>query len=169
MKVRIALKADIPALVDFLNKVWKQMALPYVATVEGYSSFGLDTKAKGTRIAILEDGGQILALLGSAPVETDQGPGFVINRVVVDQDRPDKIDLLDRLCLWSGKLAALEGRPIILSADAKKEYAYGRDALGMEAVDHGVNMETGKTERVRLTAHVKDIVKAILLRHPDWT
>lgn len=166
MRARSATEKDIPALVTFLSHVWEQMALPWKTEEQKLRErMSADSPP---RITVLEDKERIIAVLGARPRETEDGPGFFLSLVAVDQGRPDRIELLDRLVLWSGRLAASEGRFIILTEGAKRDAAYGRTLLGMAAEDLGKDPKTGQVVSVTITGDVRDIIRAVLARHPDW-
>ncbi len=165
LKARLATEKDIPDIVEFLNRVWGQMGLSHVATEETYLKLNLGAKAEGQRMSLLFDGDKIVAALGSSPVKTDQGLGFMLHTVAVEQ-RPDKIDLLDEISLWSARLAVLENRPII-TFSSKEKSEYGRDMLGMDVEDAGVNTETGEVKQ-QGGGDCRLIIGEILKRHPEW-
>lgn len=168
MQPTFAEVADRDDLGAFTRKVWKQMDIPYPERFgDRLATASLGDSSRKFRVGILRDKGKIVAAMGSIPVQTDKGLGWDIILVSVDQDREDKIELLDRLSYFCGLKAISEKRLVILSTDAAKEYVYGRDTLGMEATAVGVDSDH-KPMRLSLEGDVRDIIKGILKRHPEW-
>lgn len=168
MNARIATNADT-TLPAFLETAWDSLGIDHDDMTERLESFNLGAEAEGHRMSILLDGKMVVAALGSTAAWTERGLGFNLNMVAVDMTREDRLDLLDRICLWSARLAVLEGRPIItFHPKTEMEFMYGRDMLGMTVEDAGIDMKTGKAEKVRGWGDCRAIIPRILERHPDW-
>ncbi len=81
---------------------------------------------------------------------------------LIDLDRPDRLDLADRLALWSMMVVAREGYTAILSRRSKDipGTVYGRDVLRMRTLDGGADHV--------MTAPISAMIDRIYERHPDW-
>lgn len=169
MRPALARLPDRDRLSAFCCKVWEQMKLPYASSFSTFiAQEALGGQPTKYRVALLWDKDEIVAALASMPMETDKGPGFTIVLVIVDQDRPDKMRLLDYLALFSGLQAIAEKRYAIVSRDVAKDYIYGRDSVGMKAEVIGREPGTNKPMQLGLSADVRDIVKFLLEKHPEW-
>lgn len=167
MKAHEAVEKDIPALVAFINKVWVQMKRSNWKAEVGSFDF-LSEPSAHKRIAILKDKGEIVALIGARAINIDTGPGFNVYLAAVDQDRSDKVELLERLYLWSARLAISEGSTFFITMTPNEEHSLLRDTLGMIATDHGSDSLTNKVTELAFFEPLQAIISAILARHPDW-
>jgi hypothetical protein len=104
----------------------------------------------------------MLAALCALALETDRGPGYEIITFVVDQDRPDKIKLLDAISIYACNIAMSEGRPVVVSRRDKRIQAavYGRDTLKMETRE--------EPWEITQLGGAQAIIKNILDRRPEW-
>ncbi len=165
MILREATADDLSPLLALCRKVWTQLAIPFDTSLDRFRAL----QPHGFRIVVLYDsppasGGtaDLVAALTAHPVETDRGPGFEIKSFVVDQDRPDRVELLDALSLYSCNIALSGGRHVVLSRRDKRipGTVYGRDLLDMETQDHDAYiLQIGDAQA---------IIERIFQRRPEW-
>lgn len=156
--IREARKDDVKPLVAFCNKVWTQLGMPWEATLDRV----LRMQEQEFRTIVLYDGKGMVAALTAHPIETDRGPGYEVPMFAVDQERPDRLKLLDAISMYACNVAMSEGRRVVSSPSLKAVPgpAYGKEFVGMESEDMG--------DSYRQTGDARDIIKAILARRPEW-
>ncbi len=159
MILREATDDDLPPLHDLARKVWTQLDIPFDTSLERFRAL----QRGRFRIIVLWDGKAMPAALIAHPIETDRGPGMEIATFVVDQERPDKLNLLDALSLYAMNIAASEGRYIVVSIRPRrtKGTVYGRDRLGMETLPT-------HSDQVHQIGHSAGMMAHILARRPEW-
>ena len=157
--LREATEKDLPPLITLLNKVWAQLDVPFKADLKSIRRLS----KRGLRVVVLWLDGEMVAALGAHHVETDRGPGFKVIPFVVDQNRPDRLKLLDAISLYALNIGQSEGRSIVASESDKRVPGgvYGRDFLAMDAHDDGVG-------HIQQIGYAPDMMARILERHPEW-
>lgn len=165
LRLREAVPDDLPPLLRLCEKAWAQLGVPFDTSLARFRSLS----AHGFRIVVLYDSppasdgaADLVAALTAHALETDRGPGFEIKAFVVDQDRPNRVELLDALSLYSCNLALSEGCHVVLSRHDKRisGTVYGRDLLGMEAQDHDAY--------ILQIGDAQSIIERIFERRPEW-
>lgn len=163
--LREATRDDLPPLLRLCEKVWAQLGVPFDTGLAHFHAL----EGHGFRIVVLYDsppasGGtaDLVAALTAHRLETDRGPGFEIRSFVVDQDRADKVKLLDALSFYSCNIALSEGRHVVLSRRDKRipGTVYGRDLVDMETQDHDAH--------ILQIGDARAIIQRIFQRRPKW-
>jgi hypothetical protein len=156
--IREATDADIRPLHDLAVKAWTQLAIPFDTNIDRLRRL----QQQRFRIIVLYDGSEIVAALTAHPLETDRGPGYTVAMFVVDQERPDRMTLLDAIAMYACNIAMSEGRRIVVSewSKATPGVRYGRDILAFQTQD--------MFDHVRQTGDAQAVIANILRRHPEW-
>ena len=166
MILREATRDDLRPLAALCLRSWPRLGAPHRTDALAWLRA---LRGTGGRITVLWQDGQLLAAVIARPVETDRGGAYHIPAWVVDQDRADWLALADAIVLYSCNIAMSEGRRIVLSErDPRATGAYyGRDLLGMEAEDVGVDTAGGPSG-LHQRGDAQAIAQAVLDRNPEW-
>jgi hypothetical protein len=165
MILREATSNDLEPLAALCKNVWQQLGVSYNTPLDRLRSL----KDQGLRSFVLCDGSDMVAALSADELETHKGPGAEVVLFVVDHDRPDRLKLLDALCLYSLNAAVAEGRHVIISRDRMHTaFVYGRDMLGMAEEESAIDAKTGEVVEITQRGDAKVIIEVILKRRPGW-
>lgn len=165
MILREATADDLRPLLALCKKAWTHLRIPFDSDIDHLRVL----KPRGARVVVAYDslpadrrGSRLLAALAAHPIDTADGPGYQIYLYVTDHDAPDPTLALDAVSLYACTLANAESRHVITSLRPKAmtPTIYGRDALGMDALDHGANN--------LLIGDSRTIAATILRRRPQW-
>lgn len=157
--VRRATAADLAPMAALCNKVWAQRGLAWSTTLPYLQTLATH---EDVRAHVLYQRDVMQAAIVLFPVRTDAGLAFQVHIIVVDQGNPDRVMLLDAICLYALNLGVSLGCRRVIARHDKRDTGnvYGRDFVDMDATDEPDNVyELGDPQVM---------IAAILRRHPEW-